>query len=399
MSYQRPHHTALTYDECVTELRRCAGEQFDPDLVEALLRVLDRLADRRVLARAAAIAAAERVDVAALERLTSPEDEGGPDHERLSTILREVRDAHPPLRFLTVLRPAHDGWTMVVDPEEDPAFRSHIGDHVEGIGPVGEDVVRQEGVRNVLTLDDFGLWVSVVADLVDERGERLGLACADIAPDDDWPTDLGLRFAEPGGTFASVIASATARLGRARVDAVTDGLTGLYNQRYFKQRLGEEVARATEQGRSLALLFCDLDQFKAYNDRFGHSAGDDALRAVANVLLRSVRQVDLAARYGGEEFTVVLIDTTAHRAAEVAERIREGVSSLELDDPERHLSVSVGVAAYPRDAAIAEELIDKADWAMYLAKRQGRDRVVIFGPGEPDRPEDDSPHDGEHRSA
>jgi diguanylate cyclase (GGDEF)-like protein len=398
MSYQRPHHTALTYDECVDELRRCAGQQFDPDLVAAFLHVLEHLAERRALARAAALAAAERVDVAALERLTSPEDEAGPDFERLAASLRDVRDAHPPLRFLTLLRPAHDGWIMAVDPEEDPAFRSHFGDRVEGIGPLGEDVVRQEDVRNVLTLDDFGLWVSVVADLVDEHGARLGLACADIAPDDDWPTDLGLRFAEPGGTFASVIASATARLGRARVDAVTDGLTGLYNQRYFKQRLGEEVARATEQGRSLALLFCDLDHFKAFNDRFGHSAGDAALRAVANVLLRSVRQVDLAARYGGEEFTVVLIDTTAHRAAEVAERIREGVASLELDDPERRLSVSVGVAAYPRDAAIAEELIDKADWAMYLAKRHGRDRVVVFGPGEPDRPEDESRDETARRS-
>jgi diguanylate cyclase (GGDEF)-like protein len=215
------------------------------------------------------------------------------------------------------------------------------------------------------------------------------LICADVAPDDHWPSDLGLRFAEPGDTFASVIASATARLGRARVDAVTDGLTGLYNQRYFKQRLGEEVARAAEQGRPLALLFCDLDRFKSYNDRFGHSAGDEALRAVANVLLRSVRQVDLAARYGGEEFTLVLIDTTARRAGDVAERIRSGVAGLGFDDPGRKLSISIGIAAYPRDAALAEELIDKADWAMYLAKRKGRDRVVVFDPGELPPPSSD----------
>ncbi len=384
MSYQRPHHTALTYDECVAELRRCSGQQFDPDLVEAFLRVLERLGARRAITRAASLEAAARVDVAALAQLTEPGDESSAAFEQLATELRDVRDAHPPLRFLTVLRPAHDGWAMVVDPEENPAFRSHIGDHVEGMGTIGEDVVLDEGARNVLVLDDFGLWVSTAADLADESGDRVGLVCADIAPDDDWPTDLGLRFAEPGSTFASVITSATARLGRARVDAVTDGLTGLYNQRYFKQRLGEEVARAAEQGRPLALLFCDLDHFKDYNDRYGHSAGDEALRAVANVLLRSVRQVDLAARYGGEEFAVVLIDTTAARAAEVAERIRGGVAALDLDDVERRLSVSVGVAAYPRDAALAEELVDKADWAMYLGKRRGRNRVVIFGPGEVD---------------
>jgi diguanylate cyclase (GGDEF)-like protein len=381
MSYQRPHHTALTYEECVAELRRCAGKQFDPDLVEAFLRVLVRLGERRAVARAAAREAAARLDASSLASLTTPEDEASAAYERAASTLREVRDAHRPLRFLTALRPTHDGWAMVVDPEENPVFKSGLGDHIEGLATLGEDLVREEDVRNVLVLDDFGLWVSAVADLVDGRGERVGLVCADIAPDDDWPADLGLSFAEQGGTFASVIASATARLGRARVDAVTDGLTGLYNQRYFKQRLGEEVARAAEQGRPLALLFCDLDHFKDFNDRFGHTAGDEALRGVANVLLRSVRQVDLAARYGGEEFTVVLIDTTAARAAEIAERIRLGVAGL--SDAERALSVSIGVAAYPRDAALAEELVDKADWAMYLAKRQGRDRIVVFAPGKP----------------
>ena len=383
MSYQRPHHTAFSYEECVAELRRCSGHQFDPDFVEAFLRVLEGLARRRELARKAALAAAEQVDAEAHRRITTPDDEGSADFERVAAVLREVRDEHRPLRFLTTLAPAHDGWTMVVDPEEDPAFRTHVGEQVESIGVLSDDVAGEHDERNVLALDDFGLWIAAAADLVDERGDRVGLVRADIPPDDDWPTDLGLRFAEPGGNFASVIASATARLGRARVDAVTDGLTGLYNQRYFKQRLGEEVARATEQGRPLALLFCDLDRFKSFNDRFGHSAGDEALRAVASVLLRSVRQVDLAARYGGEEFTVVLIDTIAAKATEIAERIRSGVAALDLGDPDKTLSVSIGLAAYPRDAALAEELVDKADWAMYFAKRQGRDRVAIFGPGEP----------------
>jgi diguanylate cyclase (GGDEF)-like protein len=288
------------------------------------------------------------------------------------------------VRFLTALAPSHDGWTMIVDPEEDPAFKTPVGGRVQGVGIPGD--IEFDDRRNVLALDDFGLWVTSCVDLLDERGERFGLVCSDIAPDDDWPSDLGLRFADAGGAFASVVASATAKLGRARVDAVTDGLTGLYNQRYFKQRLGEEVARAAEQGRPLALLFCDLDRFKDYNDRFGHSAGDEALRAVSNVLLHSVRQVDLAARYGGEEFTLVLIDTTAQRAAEIAERIRAGVAGLDLGGPDRRLTVSIGVAAYPRDAALGEELIDKADWAMYLAKRRGRDRVVVFAPGERDVP-------------
>jgi diguanylate cyclase (GGDEF)-like protein len=164
------------------------------------------------------------------------------------------------------------------------------------------------------------------------------------------------------------------------VDAVTDGLTALYNQRYIKQRLGEEVARATEIGHPLTLLFCDLDHFKGYNDRRGHTAGDRALRVVSGVLLRSVRKIDLAARHSGEEFTVILMDTTPDGALEVAERIRAGVAGLDLGGPDRELTVSVGIATSPDDAALWE-LVDKADWAMYLATRQGRDRVLPFGPG------------------
>ena len=209
----------------------------------------------------------------------------------------------------------------------------------------------------------------------------MGLVCADLTPAGDWPHELGSNIAGHDQALSTIVESASARLGRARVDAATDGLTGLYSQRYFKQRLGEEVAGATEIGHPLALLFCDLDPFKGYNDRLGHTTGDRALRSVSGVLLRSIRQVDLAARYGREEFTVILIDTTPAGAFEVAERIRAGVAALDLGGPERGLTVSVGVATFPDDDALMEELVDKADWVMYLAERQGRDRVLPLGPG------------------
>jgi len=208
----------------------------------------------------------------------------------------------------------------------------------------------------------------------------VGLVCADLTPADDWPDELGSNIAGHDQALSTIVGP-SARLGRARVDAVTDGLTGLYSQRYFKQRLGEEVAGATEIGHPLALLFCDLDHFTGYNDRLGHTTGDRALRTVSDVLLRSVRQGDLAARYGGEELTVILMDTTPDWALEVAERIRASVAGLDLGGRDRGLTVSVGVATFPDDGALMEELVDKADWAMSLAKRQGRDRVLPFGPG------------------
>ena len=378
MSFQRQHHEALSYAECLAELDRCRGSQFDPEMVTAFMRVLDRLDERRSVARGAAEEAASRVDPAALADLKESRDESSSAFAEMATLLREVRDAHPGVRFLTAIVPGHDGWRMVCDPEEEPALHSHPGDLVDRTALTDESIVI-ESDHNVLQLDDFGVWVSGAAEVRNAEGALVGIACADLPPADDWPADLGASAGGHDRTFSAIVESATARLGRARVDAVTDGLTGLYNQRYFKQRLSEEVERAAEQGRPVSLLFCDLDRFKGYNDRLGHVAGDKALRAVAGVLLHSIRQVDLAARYGGEELTVILLDTPGDAAVEVAERIRQGVAALDLGGEDRGITVSIGTAAFPEDATLMEELVDKADWAMYLAKRKGRDRIVSFG--------------------
>jgi diguanylate cyclase (GGDEF)-like protein len=390
MSFQRQHHQALTYAECLSELDHCRGTQFDPAMVTAFMRVLDRLDERRLVARAASEEAAALVDHALLTRLRAQDDETSPEYQQLVKALREVRDQHPGVRFLTTIAPGLEGWRMVCDPEEDPVLRSHPGDPVDR-SAVAEDALVLESDRNVLQLDDFGVWVSGGAEIRDAGGALTGLACADLAPADDWPAELGTSGSGHDRTFSAIVESATARLGRARVDAVTDGLTGLYNQRYFKQRLAEEIERAAEQGRQLSLLFCDLDRFKGYNDRLGHVAGDKALRAVAGVVLHSIRQVDLAARYGGEELTVILLDTPGDAALEVAERVRQGVAALDLGH-DRGITVSIGAAAFPDHATKVEELIDKADWAMYLAKRKGRDRVISFGhAGEEQRGPEESP--------
>ena len=183
-------------------------------------------------------------------------------------------------------------------------------------------------------------------------------------------------------TFASMLKSAASRLSRAELDAITDGLTGLYNHRYLHERLSEEVERAREQGAELALLFCDLDDFKAFNDRYGHSVGDGALRAVARAIESCLRHVDMAARYGGEEFAIVLVETDREGAVEVAERIRKAIAAIDLEIAGAKLSVSIGVGVFPEDAGGKAELLDKADWAMYLAKRRGRDQVTAFADGQ-----------------
>jgi diguanylate cyclase (GGDEF)-like protein len=124
-------------------------------------------------------------------------------------------------------------------------------------------------------------------------------------------------------------------------------------------------------------LFCDCDDFKIYNDSYGHKAGDAALGRIARIIEACGRRIDLAARYGGEEFVLVLVDTDTAGALLVAERIRAEVeaSGAKGGAP---LTVSIGVAGYPQDAGARDELLDKADWAMYAAKRAGRNRVLGF---------------------
>jgi two-component system cell cycle response regulator len=178
-----------------------------------------------------------------------------------------------------------------------------------------------------------------------------------------------------------MLQTAAVRLSRAEIDAITDALTGLYNHRYLHERLSEELHRAREHQRPISVLFCDLDHFKGYNDTRGHSAGDAVLREVAHVIEQSVRNIDIAARYGGEEFVVLLVETGREAALAVAERIRERIRAAGFTANDVPLTVSIGVAGYPDDADRREDLLNRADSAMYLAKRRGRDQVATFGDG------------------
>ena len=142
---------------------------------------------------------------------------------------------------------------------------------------------------------------------------------------------------------------ANARLDRL---AVTDGLTGLYNHRYFHEQLQQAVERSLRSGTPVALLMIDVDHFKKYNDRHGHPAGDEALRTVSRIISEDRRTVDVVARYGGEEFAIVLHDVTREGAIEVADKIRARVAAAPIAQRRqaaaRALTVSIGVAAVPR---------------------------------------------------
>ncbi len=163
------------------------------------------------------------------------------------------------------------------------------------------------------------------------------------------------------------------RLESAAAESRSDALTGLHNRRGIDQRMNEEIARAKRYGHPLSILMIDLDDFKSINDRHGHMTGDETLRDVGGSIARSIRSIDIAGRYGGEEFLVILPETTMASAATVAERIRAGVEHL------GRTTASVGLADLIGDDMTAAELFERADAALYDAKRLGKNRVVLSG--------------------
>ncbi|MGH8582105.1 MAG: DUF484 family protein [Gammaproteobacteria bacterium] len=172
---------------------------------------------------------------------------------------------------------------------------------------------------------------------------------------------------------------------RLKVAGFTDGLTAVYNRRYFEQRLPEEVARSVRLRGPLCCLVIDIDHFKRINDDFGHPTGDEVLRTVARLIRAQLRTNDLVARYGGEEFVVLMGQTTPASATEIAERIRGAIQTADvpvLGRPPRRISVSVGAASLipgggeREHPSLGADLVTRADRALYLAKRGGRNRVV-----------------------
>ena len=160
--------------------------------------------------------------------------------------------------------------------------------------------------------------------------------------------------------------------------SIRDELTGLHNRRYLMARLNEEFERARRKGTALGLLMMDVDHFKVVNDKYGHPAGDEVLRSIAQTLASMLREYDVGGRYGGEEFAVVLAETTPADMLKLAERIREKIE--QLDDHGNatgiHVTISIGVAVL-KDDDTTETLLQRADTALYRAKEAGRNRTVL----------------------
>jgi diguanylate cyclase (GGDEF)-like protein len=274
-------------------------------------------------------------------------------------------------------------WSVLAEVSSDAAFRELR--RLRNIGLVFVAVLLLAA-----GLVAYALGIFIVRPL-----DRLTKGVAEVAGG-DLQVDLPAGGGAEVGYLTTVFNHMVARLreGRRELDAinttlkkkneelerlsVTDGLTGLANHRLLIQRLIQEGMRADTTGGEFAVLMADVDHFKQYNDEFGHPAGDEVLKRVADLLRESVRDIDCAARYGGEEFAVVMPEMSSDEAREVAERIGNRVATQNF--PGRAVTLSIGVAGFPHDADLPHAVIAAADRALYQAKREGRNRTVQANP-------------------
>jgi diguanylate cyclase (GGDEF)-like protein len=220
------------------------------------------------------------------------------------------------------------------------------------------------------------------------KGEPLGVLNLSDKKNHGIFTKADLNILTPFVNHAAAMIKRAGSLERVELLeqlSITDALTELYNRRFLEKRMEEELNRSERNGLPLTVMLIDLDNFKIYNDVCGHIAGDRALKKAAQVLRNSVREMDVVTRYGGEEFCVLLPGTTKREAIFVAERVRRGIES-ELFSGEEHLpqgrlTTSIGLSSFPEDGFTATDLINASDVALYQAKAEGRNCIMLSNGG------------------
>ena len=211
------------------------------------------------------------------------------------------------------------------------------------------------------------------------RGETLGLIYL-CSPNKRPLPDEKRQFA---ATVADHLALALVNLKlreRLQQECIRDPLTGLFNRRYLEASLEREIGRSQRTKHPLGIIMVDVDHFKRFNDDYGHEAGDAVLRTIGEFLQKSIRSSDIACRYGGEELTLIFPDANLKQTKYRAEQLRQGIQQLVIDykgKPLPKITASFGVVSYPQQGTTASQLLNHADTALYQAKQQGRDRVVV----------------------
>jgi diguanylate cyclase (GGDEF)-like protein len=279
---------------------------------------------------------------------------------------------------------------LLTDDDESLSVRAHKGKLTPiipqgSVLPVGTGMGLRalETVRTVVE-NEVALVPHYVAAFVETRsetcvpliffGEKLGVLMLESAtPGNFSPEDVA-----PLESVADICAGAIQNahyFEKAQQLAYVDGLTGIYNRRYFEMQIASEIERASRYDGRLAIIMVDIDNFKRLNDEFGHLLGDEVLRQVSNVFVQQLRKVDVVCRYGGEEFAILVPQTSGGNALEVADKLRRMVEAYRFPGVPVKVTISAGVAEFPAHGRTRDELVAAADAAMYDSKEAGRNRV------------------------
>ncbi len=253
-------------------------------------------------------------------------------------------------------------------------------DILQAKGPmVIKDTSRDKRFNNPVALKEN--IQSVMAVPLNFQDEIVGIIYVDDFIPRDFSRDEKNLLSVLSTYAAMVIKNAQLHL-KTRLLAITDGLTGLYNHKFFQDNLESEILRTKRYNHYVSLIILDIDYFKKYNDTYGHVRGDNILKVLAGILKEKTREVDIVARYGGEEFVVILPETGKFKAQRIAERIRKSVEEYDFTaqgfKKGNKITVSIGCAVYPDDAKTKRDLIENADKALYRAKESGRNKVVFY---------------------
>ncbi|MGC2553309.1 MAG: sensor domain-containing diguanylate cyclase, partial [Candidatus Sulfotelmatobacter sp.] len=207
-------------------------------------------------------------------------------------------------------------------------------------------------------------------------GQTLGILALDSARPDAF-RDGDLQSLESVADICATAIQNAHYVERVKQLAYLDGLTGIFNRRFFELRIMEEIERARRYGTGMAVIMADIDQFKRLNDEFGHVLGDEVLRQVSSLFHQQLRKIDVVCRYGGEEFGILLTQTNAKHAMKIAEKLRKMVEGWLFPGVPRTVTISAGAAAFPEQGTTRDELVRAADSALYAAKQAGRNKVCL----------------------
>lgn len=284
------------------------------------------------------------------------------DEETQELALRIARSKTGPISIKSKRGDIFDIWVLK---QRQPLLVADVGKDFR----FNLDMVPEEFKREYESL--------IAAPLISEK-KVIGVLRVESKEADDYAGD-DLRLLAVLADLAAMAIGNAKLYHRIEELAIRDDLTGLYCHRYFKDRLNEDFIKATRISKALSILMLDIDNFKDYNDRYGHTAGDIVLKEIAEILESSVEPGDLVARYGGEEFVLILLGKGKAEAQKFAETLRRKIESkvFLLRKLKTHVTVSMGCATFPKDSISEDELVRLADAALYEAKKLGRNKVCL----------------------